>query len=243
MQTILVKWPRSHEYIEIIWNANEEPEEITGTKEWWKSTKSFVSYKTKSTARKGRMGWKITIHYEESDNTHIDPHDSYWGYSTLHISHGAESGKITWHDKYANAHNGDFTWTSISSGLFKRQTRVTVTKVEREQAYFRSILLDFETCCAITGETTKSALEAAHIIPSKDDGAEIVQNGLLLRADIHRLFDAESFRIDASGNIVGVKDDLSDEYKNLLKKKRKIEERTAERVREALIHREKEHKK
>ncbi len=44
--------------------------------------------------------------------------------------------------------------------------------------------------CAITGESTLLALEAAHIVPYSEEGAHEVPNGLLLRADFHRLFDA-----------------------------------------------------
>jgi putative restriction endonuclease len=43
--------------------------------------------------------------------------------------------------------------------------------------------------CAMTGERSLPALEAAHIRPYKADGPHKVSNGLLLRADIHRLFD------------------------------------------------------
>ena len=44
--------------------------------------------------------------------------------------------------------------------------------------------------CAITGESTLLALEAAHIVPYSEEGTHEVPNGLLLRADFHRLFDA-----------------------------------------------------
>ena len=44
--------------------------------------------------------------------------------------------------------------------------------------------------CAITQERTLPALEAAHIRPYVDGGAHEAQNGLLLRRDIHSLFDA-----------------------------------------------------
>jgi putative restriction endonuclease len=43
--------------------------------------------------------------------------------------------------------------------------------------------------CAVSGEHSLPALEAAHIRPYRKDGAHSVPNGLLLRADIHRLFD------------------------------------------------------
>ena len=42
----------------------------------------------------------------------------------------------------------------------------------------------------MTGENTLVALEAAHIVPYGQIGTHDVQNGLLLRADFHKLFDA-----------------------------------------------------
>lgn len=43
--------------------------------------------------------------------------------------------------------------------------------------------------CAVTREHSLPALEAAHIVPYAAGGQHEVPNGLLLRADIHRLFD------------------------------------------------------
>jgi putative restriction endonuclease len=44
--------------------------------------------------------------------------------------------------------------------------------------------------CAVTHERTLPALEAAHIRPYADGGAHEARNGMLLRRDIHSLFDA-----------------------------------------------------
>ena len=43
--------------------------------------------------------------------------------------------------------------------------------------------------CAVTGERTLPALDAAHIRP-RQGGEHAATNGLLLRRDIHSLFDA-----------------------------------------------------
>lgn len=58
------------------------------------------------------------------------------------------------------------------------------------QGTFRVAVTDaYGRACAITGEHSLPALEAAHIRPYKHDGPHEVSNGLLLRADLHRLFD------------------------------------------------------
>jgi putative restriction endonuclease len=59
------------------------------------------------------------------------------------------------------------------------------------QSSFRVLVTDaYQRRCAFTGERTLLALEAAHIIPYSTEGGHDVRNGLLLRADFHRLFDA-----------------------------------------------------
>jgi len=58
------------------------------------------------------------------------------------------------------------------------------------QGSFRVIVTDaYQRKCAITRERTLPALEAAHIKPFKFNGPHRVNNGILLRSDIHRLFD------------------------------------------------------
>jgi putative restriction endonuclease len=58
------------------------------------------------------------------------------------------------------------------------------------QGTFRVAVLDaYGRACAATGEHSLPALEAAHIRSYADDGPHEVRNGLLLRADLHRLFD------------------------------------------------------
>ncbi|MEX3952799.1 HNH endonuclease [Paraburkholderia sp. EG287B] len=62
--------------------------------------------------------------------------------------------------------------------------------LRRGQAKFRKALLKaYEKQCAITGCAMEDVLEAAHIKPYKGEATHRVDNGLLLRADIHTLFD------------------------------------------------------
>lgn len=59
------------------------------------------------------------------------------------------------------------------------------------QGAFRVLVTDiYKRRCAITHERTLPALEAAHIRPYGNGGTHEARNGLLLRRDIHSLFDA-----------------------------------------------------
>lgn len=70
--------------------------------------------------------------------------------------------------------------------------RVTAQQVRREQqSLFRSKLLEaYNEACAISGTNVTTVLQAAHINPYRGRRSQIVQNGLLLRADLHLLYDA-----------------------------------------------------
>ncbi len=58
------------------------------------------------------------------------------------------------------------------------------------QGGFRVLVTDtYERRCAITREKALPVLEAAHIQSVSQGGQHRIDNGLLLRADIHRLFD------------------------------------------------------
>lgn len=58
------------------------------------------------------------------------------------------------------------------------------------QGAFRVMVTDaYQRRCAVTGEKTLPVLEAAHIRPYALSGPNRVSNGLLLRSDLHTLFD------------------------------------------------------
>lgn len=59
------------------------------------------------------------------------------------------------------------------------------------QGTFRLSVIDaYSRACSITEEHSLPALEAAHIKPFSEGGPQSVRNGLLFRADVHKLFDA-----------------------------------------------------
>jgi hypothetical protein len=72
----------------------------------------------------------------------------------------------------------------------------------RGQPKFRKDLIRaYGGKCAVTGCEIEAVLEAAHIIPYMDGDTNHVVNGLLLRADVHTLFDLGVLKIDATGRI------------------------------------------
>lgn len=100
--------------------------------------------------------------------------------------------------------SGDCTCFSVEGGGFVKvwelpnnppdkedaKKRVITSIVQRQgQEEFRKQLLKaYEYRCCITGYDAEMSLEAAHIISYNGSETNYVSNGLLLRADIHILF-------------------------------------------------------
>lgn len=83
--------------------------------------------------------------------------------------------------------------------------------VRRGQRKFREKLLRvYGGRCAVTGSSVESLLEAAHIVPYADSGMNSVDNGLLLRADIHTLFDLGLLQIEPSTMTVYVSEEITE---------------------------------
>ena len=72
------------------------------------------------------------------------------------------------------------------------------------QGAFRVLVTDaYRRRCAVTGERTLPALDAAHIRPYGEGGEHAAPNGLLLRRDIHSLFDAGYVTVTPGAQVRG----------------------------------------
>ena len=89
--------------------------------------------------------------------------------------------------------------------------------IRRGQAKFRNALLDaYGGRCACTSCDVKEALQAAHIIDYRGTKSNIVTNGILLRADLHLLFDNSLITVDPdTTRIVTSKRVANSEYDEL----------------------------
>jgi predicted restriction endonuclease len=64
-----------------------------------------------------------------------------------------------------------------------------IVECQGQPAFWDALLQAYERQCAITGCTVLQILEAAHIMPYMGKPTNRVDNGLLLRSDLHTLFD------------------------------------------------------
>ena len=94
----------------------------------------------------------------------------------------------------------------------ERQRTIAEVYRRRGQGRFRQELLRvYDRRCAVTGCEIVDILEAAHILPHRGVASDIIENGLLLRADIHTLFDLSLLRINPKSYSVEVEKKLRDD--------------------------------
>ena len=107
---------------------------------------------------------------------------------------------------------GPATIAAIGSARYGEPTMV---RPRLGQGIFRVVVTDaYERRCAITGERTLPVLEAAHIKPYSVGGPHEPENGLLLRSDLHTLFDQGYLTVDAEQLKVVVSSRIREEFEN-----------------------------
>ena len=108
--------------------------------------------------------------------------------------HGKEPAVAT-----TDGHVDEFKLVGNKPTDYSRQRR----KDRKGQQQFRQSLLQaYDHRCAITREPNAEVLEATHIEPYVDRASNHVQNGILMRVDLHRLFDAGLLGIDQSFSVL-----------------------------------------
>lgn len=75
-------------------------------------------------------------------------------------------------------------------------TERSVALREGQPEFRRQVIELYESRCAISSCETVDTLEAAHILPFKGKESNQPWNGILLRADLHLLFDKNLLTID-----------------------------------------------
>ncbi|MBI5021477.1 MAG: HNH endonuclease [Ignavibacteriales bacterium] len=82
------------------------------------------------------------------------------------------------------------------------------------QSAFRTMVIDaYGRRCAVSGEKTVPVLEASHIKPYADSGPNIPHNGILLRADLHILFD-QGYMTITNKYQIEISRRIKEEYEN-----------------------------
>jgi hypothetical protein len=241
-QTLLsVHWEYGDEYVPI--PAQDTTEHRVTTIERWRSFGISVTYSARlEHFRTGPKTNSLVLRYAREDQTDprtLDPNNEVgWGTSEITWQSQAETATARWTDDAGPAWNGTVKVNVLGEeapvNQFRRAVSVIVRSRPGQQA-LRDQLFCLDKHCAISGEQEAAAIETAHIVPVKAGGQEVISNALLLRADIHRLFDAGLFWFELSADHAHIKHvvGLSQMYRDLLTG-RSLPELTLRRVEKAL---------
>ena len=124
------------------------------------------------------------------------------------------AGSALWAEVRARLGDGA---SSPIAGVAEEQARYGHPMTVRPrlgQGAFRIEVTDaYSRRCAITGERTLPALEAGHIRPYAKDGPHEIRNGILLRSDLHNLFDLGYLTVTLDYH-VKVSRRIREEFKN-----------------------------
>jgi len=124
--------------------------------------------------------------------------DDYKNVESHQISFGKQVVKYKYFNQYdpfqiaEGQSNSDFNWLNEPREVYKKEVNQ-----RKGQSKFKGLILKaYRNKCCISGETCPELLEAAHLQKYVDDRSNHVQNGILLRVDLHRLFDNDLLFID-----------------------------------------------
>lgn len=161
----------------------------------------------------------FVLKYLASNNTHLVSNDFVWGSARIIISASLENAEAEWRSEPTEKGCDGFAKSvklHVQTASTKKESVVAVRKA---QALFKKSLMRIgPECCVITGEVMPEVLDAAHIQSVEAGGPDEIENGILLRADLHRLYDAGCFEIKPNGSL-SLRKGLPRTYRELLKGK------------------------
>jgi hypothetical protein len=105
---------------------------------------------------------------------------------------------------------GAFDPNSINDA--RQRTLTSIAQRQGQPEFRQKLLRAYGNKCAISGCDVEPALEAAHIMKYRGPKTNHVQNGILLRADLHVLFDLRLLTINTRGMKVMLHHSLRSSY-------------------------------
>lgn len=202
---VSIEWPDTVEHIPLNLAKLKSGEQIQ-TVERSKSDLWCANYDVNcADVQRTANGWVVVLAYEPKFGGNAALARRYpqleWGRTVLEIDADLEKGSAEFSNNAGQLHREGLV-TFLETSLYQTLTRAQVGVLLRPgQAAVRKKLLEEFGRCAISNESCAEVLEVAHIVEHSVGGAADVSNAILLRADIHNLFDSGLLSIDETGAI------------------------------------------
>lgn len=140
--------------------------------------------------------WAIWIDWDQALTERLGREPIHFEEYRQHVQQSAIEASATTTRLLRARLEGDQSQTQRKREAAVRFARREVESRLGQGDFRRELLRAYNNRCAVTGCSVVSLLEAAHIRGVRDGGDHSVTNGLLLRADIHSLFDVGMLWID-----------------------------------------------
>jgi len=175
-----------------------------------------------------QRGLELLLFYRKKKYEHLGAGFRYEGRFRYQSHEGSGPTKFTLRRENSSALNtadveaeleaqGEFSPDDVIDA--RKRTLASIVRRQGQGAFRRTLLKAYSSQCAVTGCRIEALLEAAHIVPYLGADTNVVSNGLLLRADIHTLFDLGLLWVDPDSLRVGMTDNLKvSEYGSLVQK-------------------------
>lgn len=126
--------------------------------------------------------------------------------------HGAEPDEFGPHQQQIAKIESEPSAPFDPKGQADARARVLREVVQRrgQQKFRKALIAAYGGCCAISGCPVTPLLEAAHITPYLGPDTNSITNGLLLRADLHTLWDLGLLAVDPETHTVWVSPEIND---------------------------------
>ena len=197
----------------------DEIKNLKETKQWFPDEEVFIYWKVKCSLEERDNGdLEIVVKYTQNQQDdgnllrYIERNGNQYcfGKNRIIVGRDPETGQALWTGREPDE-NDQARWKVIG----RPRLRINREQWDRESR-FRDNVLDEDGRCVISEETTRAVLDAAHLRPVEEGGEECIENGFILRTDLHRLFDRGMFFISPEDGTIVFDKNLSKYYKELL---------------------------
>ena len=205
MKTYTIQIPWLHALESVFFDPEEtlEPGDIIHTSECWYEELEPHEYEVEIVSlAKNASTYTMKLRYQEQRNPEIAIVNDAWGVSTVEFDTKELTATAEWaNEPPSKEYDGNVKAKISSQNMTEDLGYITVQRRKRRQVRFRSELLRLDPTCALSGENAVVTLEAAHIVETSQLGGYTASNGILLRADLHRLFDTGILKIANDGSV------------------------------------------
>jgi hypothetical protein len=210
-----IRWRKSTELAPVNIKSLSEAEQVRETYEYFPATDRWITHEVRSTIERKGAKFFVTLEYDATTEAMLDADYRRHGRTIISIDTNTLLVSAQWVGQFDTEAEGSSPGKIIITKIMGPHRRAEAEPPARSYTLLRDILISLDGRCAISGETTPAVLDAVCLIAQSAGGNEVIENAILMRADLSRLYAQGHFHISADGALVA-SDGLGGAYAELL---------------------------